>query len=124
MIRTLTAATAVLILLAAGPATAARKRKTELTLSYQADAGYAAAVILRCEPAGGPHPRKGRACQALAKVDGDPARLVPAPLMCTMEYAPITAAITGTWRGRKVDWSRSFGNRCQLNRAMGVVMAF
>lgn len=124
MIRTVTATTAALILLLASPAAAARKQQSELTLSYMADAGYAAAVILRCHPAGGAHPKKGKACKALTKVNGNPADLTPAPLMCTMEYAPITAAITGTWRGTEVDWSQTFGNRCEMDRATGVVMAF
>jgi hypothetical protein len=124
MMRTVTAATAALILLVASPAAAARKTKTELTLSYMAEAGYAAAVILRCHPAGGPHPKKGKACQALTKINGNPADFKPAPLMCTLEYAPITATITGSWQGTKVDWSRTFGNRCEMNRTTGVVMAF
>ena len=124
MIRTVTAATAALILLVAGPAAAARDTRTELTLSYMADAGYAAAVILRCHPAGGAHPKKGKACQALEKVDGNPADFKPAPLMCTLEYAPITASITGTWQDREVDWSQTFGNRCEMDRTTGVVMAF
>ncbi|MEV4637265.1 SSI family serine proteinase inhibitor [Actinoplanes sp. NPDC049548] len=123
MIRTI-GLSAVLVLAAASPAAAATK-KTELELSYLADAGYAAAVVLRCDPAGGPHPKKGKACAALAKAGGDPAKLKPASgIMCTMEYAPITAEITGRWHGKKVDWSRTFGNPCDMARAMGVVMAF
>ena len=114
---------AVLVLAVASPAAAAKK-KTELELSYTSDAGYAAAVILRCDPAGGAHPKKGKACAALAKAAGDPARLTPKPAMCTLEYAPITAEITGTWRGRTVDWSHTFGNSCDLARTTGVVFAF
>ena len=44
--------------------------------------------------------------------------------MCTMEYAPITAEITGKWKGKKVDWSRKFGNTCDLTRTTGVLFAF
>ncbi|MEV8507684.1 SSI family serine proteinase inhibitor [Actinoplanes sp. NPDC051475] len=124
MIRTI-GLSVVLVLAVASPAAAAAKKRTELELSYTADAGYAAAVILRCDPAGGPHPKKGKACAALAKAGGDPAKLKPARgVLCTMEYAPITARITGRWKGKKVDWSRTFGNPCDMARATGVVMAF
>ncbi|PRY30099.1 SSI family serine proteinase inhibitor [Pseudosporangium ferrugineum] len=123
MIRTI-GLSAVLVLAAAAPAAAATK-KTELHLSYMSDAGFAAAVILRCEPAGGAHPKKGKACAALARAGGDPAKLKPVRgMMCTMEYAPITAEVTGRWRGKRVDWSRTFGNPCEMTRATGVVMAF
>jgi hypothetical protein len=93
-------------------------------VSYLADAGYAAAVKLRCNPAGGAHPKKGKACQALARVGGDPARLAPAARMCTMEYAPITAQVKGSWQGRKVNWSHKFGNTCDMHRTTGVLTAF
>ncbi|GAA3340445.1 hypothetical protein GCM10020358_28100 [Amorphoplanes nipponensis] len=126
MIRTSAAALATLaaLLPAVDPAAAARPRRTELTVSYEAEAGYAAAVTLRCHPAGGAHPRKVKACRLLARVGGDPARLRPVPRMCTLEYAPITARITGRWHGRPLDWSRTFGNRCDMDRTTGVLTAF
>ena len=122
MIRTI-GLSAAMVLALASPAGAAVKR-SELVLSYTADAGYAAAVVLRCDPAGGAHPKKGKACQALAAVNGKPEKLKPAPIMCTLEYAPVTAQIEGTWRGRKVDWTHTFGNACEMARTMGVIMAF
>ena len=131
MIRTLLAATSIAVLGIASPAAAATtgpaarpRPRTDLVLAYLADAGYAAAVTLTCEPTGGAHPRAAKACAALAKVAGDPARLTAKPAMCTLEYAPITAEITGTWRGRAVDWSHTFGNSCDLARTTGVVFAF
>ncbi len=130
MIRTMLAATSIAVLGLTGPASAAATgparpaATTNLTLAYMAEAGYAAAVSLTCEPSGGAHPRPGRACAKLAKVSGDPARLKPVKTMCTMEYAPITAQITGTWRGRTVNWSATFGNRCDLTRHTGVLFAF
>ncbi|MEU8614930.1 SSI family serine proteinase inhibitor [Actinoplanes sp. NPDC048791] len=93
-------------------------------MSYLAEAGYAAAVKLRCDPAGGAHPKKVKACRSLAAVGGDPSRLTPAPMMCTMEYAPVTAQVKGTWRGRPVNWSHKFGNRCDMHRTTGVLTAF
>ncbi|GAA3942304.1 SSI family serine proteinase inhibitor [Actinoplanes auranticolor] len=123
-----TIAAAVLLLaapaVATAPASAAGAKKTDLTVSYLAEAGYAAAVKLRCDPAGGAHPQKVRACRALKRVGGDPAGLKPAPLMCTMEYAPVTAQVTGSWRGRPVNWSHTFGNRCDMHRTTGVLTAF
>lgn len=99
-------------------------RRTELTLSYMADNGPATAVVLRCHPAGGTHPKKVKACRLLTKIHGDPDRLRPAALMCTLEYAPVTAQIKGGWQGRRVDWSRRFGNRCDMRRTTGALMEF
>jgi hypothetical protein len=119
------AAAAVLLLIAtpAGAAAAAPQR-TSLTVSYQSDAGFAAAVMLRCDPVGGAHPKKAQACRSLARVGGNPGRLAPAARMCTMEYAPITAQVKGTWQGRKVNWSKTFGNTCDMHRTTGVLTAF
>jgi hypothetical protein len=127
MIRTMLAVTAVAVLTTTSPAAAVTPRpaRTNLTLSYMADAGYAAAVVLSCGPVGGVHPKGEKACAVLKKVAGRPGRLRAAPgVMCTMEYAPITAEISGTWKGRNVDWSRKFGNSCDLARTTGVLFAF
>ena len=124
MIRTIVTAAAAVLLLAGDPAAAATPKKTELTVSYLAAAGHAAAVKLRCDPAGGAHPQKAKACRSLRRVGGNPARLTPGPLMCTMEYAPVTAQIRGTWQGRKVNWSHRFGNSCDMHRTTGVITAF
>jgi hypothetical protein len=102
---------------------AARKR-TALALSYMGDAGPAASVVLRCYPTGGTHPKRAAACRVLAKIHGDPELLKPAALMCTLEYAPVTAQIKGTWKGRGVDWSRRFGNRCEMRRTTDVLLDF
>ena len=55
---------------------------------------------------------------------GKPEKFQRAHVVCTTEYAPVTAHIEGTWRGREVDWTRTFGNRCDMARTTGVVMAF
>jgi hypothetical protein len=129
MLRTMLAVTSIAVLGTAGPAAAAAtgpaaKPRSGLVLSYLADAGYAAAVTLTCDPAGGAHPKPYRACAVLAKAGGDPRRLKPGKAMCTLEYAPITAEVTGTWRGKKVHWSRAFGNTCDLTRTTGVLFTF
>jgi Subtilisin inhibitor-like len=107
---------------ATGPRESARP-KTDLTLSYMADAGYAAAVRLTCT-ADDVHPEAKKACATLRKAGGDPGRIVPADTMCTMEHAPITASVSGAWRGRTVNWSREFGNPCAMRQATGVLFGF
>jgi hypothetical protein len=109
---------------AGGPDESARAARTRLTLAYAAAAGYAAAVVVTCDPPGGVHPKAKKVCKTLAKVNGDPARIKPAKVMCTLQYAPITARLTGTWRGRPVSWSRTFGNTCHMVRATGVLFTF
>jgi hypothetical protein len=118
----LTAAALTASAVATGPALAATT--TKLTLSVTAEAGHASAVILRCQPAGGGHPSAAKACAALTAAGGKFASLKPTAVMCTLQFAPVTAAATGTWKGKKVTWSRSFGNACELTRATGVVFRF
>jgi hypothetical protein len=135
MVRTMLAVTAVAVLGTAAPAAAvttgpgaaprpAATPRTNLVVSYMADAGYAAAVTLTCDPAGGAHPKPAPACAALAKVSGKPNKLKPAPTMCTMEYAPITAQINGVWKGKKSKWSKTYPNSCDLARSTGVIFQF
>jgi subtilisin inhibitor-like len=126
MIHTKLAATAVAVALLsqAAPAAAALP-KTELTLAYMADAGYATAVVLKCTPKpGGSHPKAAEACKILKHVGGQPARLIPGRSMCMMVYAPITAEITGRWQGKKMKWSKKYGNTCEMTRATGVLFTF
>jgi Subtilisin inhibitor-like len=126
MIRTILALTAAATALLGGSAAAAppAQPRTDLTLAYMAEAGYATAVTLRCDPPGGAHPEPSAACRALRTVGGRPSRLKPARIMCTMIYAPITAQITGRWRGKKISWSKTYGNTCEMTRATGVLFRF
>jgi hypothetical protein len=117
-----TVATATAVLAAAVPALAASG--SQLTLSVTADAGWARAVVLWCGPAGGPHPSAGQACAALKTVDGHIRRLEPAQTVCTLQLAPVTAAATGSWKGRKVSFSHTYGNTCEMTRATGVIFRF
>jgi hypothetical protein len=118
MIGSVAAAAAVL---AAGPAVAggppggygggsAREPEVRLTLSYMADAGYAAAVKLDCEPVGGGHPQGEPACATLAAAGGDPERIPPARTMCFLIYAPIVAEMSGQWHGKAIEWRHRYGN--------------
>ena len=120
-------AAGTVVLVATGPAYGAGPgpaQRTNLTVSYQADAGYAAAVTLTCDPAGGAHPSAAKACALLKKAGGKPGKLKPAQVMCTLEYAPITAEITGTWKGRSLNWSKTFSNKCDMTRTAGALVAF
>lgn len=120
-------AAGTVVLVTAGPAYGAGPgpaQRTSLTVSYQADAGYAAAVTLSCDPAGGAHPQAVKACALLKKVAGKPGKLKPAAMMCTLEYAPITAEVTGTWKGRTLTWTKRFSNTCDMNRTAGALVAF
>ena len=128
MIRAMIATSAVVAATALSPAIPAaavqRAGRTDLILSYMAEAGYATAVKLRCDPDGGAHPKPIQACAELKKVGGRPDRLRPARMMCMLIYAPVTAEITGTWQGRRIDWSKTYGNSCEMSRATGVLFRF
>ena len=126
MIRTILALTSATAVLLGGAAAAAGpdRPRTDLTLAYMAEAGYATAVTLRCDPPGGAHPKPFAACRTLRTIEGRPARLKPARIMCTMIYAPITAQITGRWHGKKINWSKTYGNTCEMTRATGVLFRF
>lgn len=95
-----------------------------LTLTYMAEAGFAAAVKLTCDPAGGGHPEAAQACATLRTAGADPEKIKPAPVMCMMIYSPITAEITGVWRGAPVRWTHTYGNKCEMLRATGVLFQF
>ena len=96
----------------------------ELTLSYLAEAGHAAAVKLTCRPPGGGHPDAVTACTTLERAGADPGRITPAGTMCIMLYAPVTAEITGRWRGMTMKWTHRYGNSCEMRRATGVLFHF
>jgi hypothetical protein len=124
-------ATAAAILATASPAAAVGggpvprpAAGARLVLTYLADAGFATAVKLTCDPDGGGHPEPGRACAQLARVGADPARIKPADRFCLLLYKPITAQLSGVWRGRTVKWAHTYGNSCEMNRATGVLFDF
>ncbi|BCY06604.1 SSI family serine proteinase inhibitor [Actinoplanes sp. L3-i22] len=103
-----------------GPAAGSR-----LTLTRVADAGGgAAAVKLTCDPDGGGHPDPVRACAQLTRVGANPARLKAADRYCFLLYKPVTARLSGVWRGRTVKWAHTYGNSCEMNRATGVLFDF
>lgn len=95
-----------------------------LTLSYMAQAGFADAVKLTCDPDGGGHPDPAAACRTLTTVGGNPDGLVAGDSACYLIYQPVTATLTGTWHGESADWKHTYGNLCELRRATGVLFDF
>jgi hypothetical protein len=95
-----------------------------LTLSYLADAGFAMAVKLTCDPVGGGHPQAAEACATLDRIDADPGRIKRTTNACVLLYSPVTAQLTGSWKGRTVAWTHRFGNTCEMRRATGVLFRF
>lgn len=122
-------AAAVAALTVASPAVAGPKPGpavgSRLTLSRVADGGGgAAAVKLTCDPDGGGHPKASLACAELSRVGANPAKLKAADRYCFLLYKPVTAQLSGVWRGRSVKWAHTYGNSCEMNRATGVLFDF
>ncbi|CAM5300946.1 subtilase-type protease inhibitor [Streptomyces narbonensis] len=87
------------------------------------------AVTLSCAPtASGTHPDPEAACAELASADGDFASLTDLreDRPCTREWNPVTVTGDGVWEGRRVSWSATYGNPCELRArtAEGAVFAF
>ncbi|WP_440073002.1 SSI family serine proteinase inhibitor [Streptosporangium sp. OZ121] len=84
-------------------------------------AGHA---LLLCDRPGGNHPDAVRACEALAEVRGDPARLRPRTgVACTLQYDPVTVTAVGIWNNRFIRFERTYGSPCALRAATGTVFA-
>ncbi|MEU1151190.1 subtilase-type protease inhibitor [Streptomyces sp. NPDC005863] len=96
-----------------------------LTVGQGEDADSVAverAVTLTCAPRpAGTHPAAAAACAELSKVGGEFAQLVGgAPdVMCTKEWRPVTVTVAGVWNGKHVNWSKTFGNRCEMKAGLG-----
>ncbi|MEU7120675.1 SSI family serine proteinase inhibitor [Streptomyces zaomyceticus] len=74
---------------------------------------------------GAGHPYKEDACKALDAADGDFDTLRGEPQgFCTTEYAPVTLTARGTYKGRTVDWSKTYPNNCEAVRDTGAVFCF
>ncbi|MEU0405195.1 SSI family serine proteinase inhibitor [Streptomyces sp. NPDC006197] len=87
------------------------------------------AVTLTCAPVpSGSHPAPEAACGELASVDGDFTSLtgLREGRPCTREWNPVTITGDGVWQGRRVTWSATYGNACELRArtADGTVFAF
>jgi hypothetical protein len=79
---------------------------------------------LTCRPDGGSHKLARDACSALAKVGGDFGRLQQgAGVACTMQYDPVTVTAVGRWKGKRVDYKKTYGNACSLSTTTGPVFS-
>ncbi|MEU6883411.1 subtilase-type protease inhibitor [Streptomyces sp. NPDC046712] len=79
------------------------------------------AVTLSCAPtASGTHPSPASACAELSAVEGDFAQLTmmgnSSP--CTHVWDPVTVTGDGIWEGKRVSWSATYGNACEMNVGM------
>lgn len=136
MIRTMMGlAAAATVILTAGPAMAATpdpgyadggrvKPGARLTVSYTGNAGPAKSVKLECGPPGGSHPKAAEACAVLEAAGGNPFRIEPGHNACFLVYSPVTAEVSGKWHGWQVSWQFSYGNSCEMKRALGVIVDF
>ncbi|ALG08064.1 SSI family serine proteinase inhibitor [Kibdelosporangium phytohabitans] len=66
------------------------------------------------ETTAGTHPRREQSCGELAKVGGDFKKLPTntEPKICTMEFNPVTARATGTYKGKRVEFKAVYSNPC------------
>ncbi|MEU4833831.1 SSI family serine proteinase inhibitor [Streptosporangium sp. NPDC023615] len=79
-------------------------------------------ALLLCDRPGSTHPDAVGACEALAEVRGDPARIRPlSGVACTMQYDPVTVTAMGIWNGRFIRFEQTFGSACSLRAATGSV---
>ncbi|MGX9884385.1 SSI family serine proteinase inhibitor [Streptomyces sp. NPDC002276] len=79
-------------------------------------------TLLLCDPPQG-HAHATEACAELAAADGDIDAIPASSVFCPMIYAPVTAHARGEWKGRPVDYTRTFSNGCVLAARTGDVFA-
>lgn len=79
------------------------------------------AVTLTCAPsAEGTHPAPEAACEELESVGGrftQLARTSP-DRMCTRQWNPVVITAHGVWHGKRVTFSTTYGNACELAGSM------
>lgn len=89
---------------------------SQLTVTVTWGPGVSSTWTLTCDPVGGTHPGRARACAMLESLD-QPFAALPTGLACTMIYSgPETARVVGRWAGRPVDRSFSRTNGCETAR--------
>ncbi|WP_326943284.1 subtilase-type protease inhibitor [Amycolatopsis sp. NBC_01307] len=95
-----------------------------LQLTSHDTADRIGSVVLTCDPTGGTHPKRGKACDVLEGVNGDFARIRGRHQACTLIYAPVDITVVGTWRGKPVSFRTTYANRCEAVRDSDDVFAF
>src|SRR4051794_22744234 len=101
---------------ATGPAMAAA-RDTRLTVTVRPSQGPAHSAWLTCDPVGGTHRAAATTCTTLRAAHGNPAAIPAGDGFCTMEYAPVTASVSGTWHRHPVRYRKTFSNACAMHQA-------
>jgi hypothetical protein len=97
----------------APPSAGALAGRSALTVRLDWGSGQKATWKLTCDPTGGTHPNRRRAC---AFLDGlaHPFSKQPTGMACTMIYSgPETARVFGRWKGKPVDVGFSRNDGCQ-----------
>ncbi|MFF3317433.1 subtilase-type protease inhibitor [Streptomyces sp. NPDC003035] len=85
------------------------------------------AVTLSCAPTpSGTHPSPESACAELASVDGEFAQLTMMgnSTPCAHLWDPVTVTGDGIWEGKRVSWSATYGNECEMNVGMARTSVF
>ncbi|MFI6485685.1 SSI family serine proteinase inhibitor [Nonomuraea sp. NPDC050663] len=117
----------LLLTAAATPAMAAEgqhRPKASLKITIAAEGAAAESVRLTCGWPGGSHPTPRAACRVLNKVKGNPARLSNPGAICTKEFRPHKVTVKGRWYGKRVDFTRTFGNNCLMVSEGGALYRF
>ncbi|MEU9559292.1 SSI family serine proteinase inhibitor [Streptomyces fumanus] len=84
--------------------------------------GSTEGTLLLCDPPRG-HAHADLACAELDRAGGDIAAVPLRETHCPMIYSPVTAHAHGQWRGRPVEYTRTFPNTCVLAARTGAVFA-
>jgi Subtilisin inhibitor-like len=108
------------LLLTANPAAAATI-PTKVTITVKPTGGPLRTATLTCDPVGGTHKSSTAACGVLTTAAGNPAAIVPADVMCTMEYAPVKVKMAGRYNRKPVSFKRSYSNPCRLQAESGAL---
>lgn len=105
----------------------AKADRLSVTVTDSTNRAMDGSFTLGCHPSGGNHPDAAAACAALDKAvreGADPFGPVSRDATCTMVYGgPVTARVTGSWRGRPVDADFSRANGCEISRWNALVPA-
>jgi hypothetical protein len=108
------------LLMSAHPAAAATV-PTKVTITVKPTGGPLRTATLTCGPAGGTHKSATAACAVLTTATGNPAAIVPADVMCTLEYAPVKVKMVGRYNRKPVKFKKSYSNQCRLNAEAGAL---
>jgi hypothetical protein len=117
---TTAAAAFVGVLLTSQPAAAA-PAPNKVVVTVKAAGAPIRTATLTCAPVGGTHKSAAEACATLAAANGNPADIIPADIMCTMEYAPVKVKVVGRWDKKSVRYTETFSNNCRTSAEGGAL---